>query len=34
VLRKVAIAQEARRDVAPPVGVAAPAGPAGESPGL
>jgi nucleobase:cation symporter-1, NCS1 family len=34
VLRKVAIAQEARRTLAPPVGVATPAGPAGESPGL
>lgn len=34
VLRRVAIAQEARRALTPPVGVAAQAGPAGETPGL
>jgi purine-cytosine permease-like protein len=34
VLRRVAVGQEARRAVAPSVGVATQAGPAGESPGL
>lgn len=34
VLRRVAVAQEARRAVTPPVGVATKAGPAGESSGL
>jgi NCS1 family nucleobase:cation symporter-1 len=34
VLRRVAVAQEARRDLASPAGVATQAGPAGENPGL